>query len=425
MRQVLLKGPLKAFNYSQFRIFWLASLLSIVGFFTSIIARGWLALDMTDSAFMVTAVNGIGMLPMLIFSAFGGVIADRMSRKVILISSDLFNLLMLLILSVLVITDTLQLWQLFLLTLFHGVGFAMGTPARAAVVGNILNPTDLPSGVAIFSTIFSLAQLVGPAAAGYLINGFGMGFPFVLSVALLFPAIALLTRLRIQGQEIAGGSQVRVSVLKSIVEGMSYVRSNGLLTGIMLLGFAATVFAMPYQAMLPVFARDILDVGSKGLGVMGGLAGAGAILGSLAVALFTSPRQLRYSMFLGSIGMSTTIVLFSLSTLYPISLILLFLVGLFLQVFMTSNFTVVQIGTPDHIRGRILSLRMIVMGMGPLGMLGLGVLAEAYGASIATAAMGSIALVMSAVIFILIPALRQLDSTIGEPNEALGDRISA
>ncbi len=380
---------------------------------------------MTDSAFMVTAVNGIGMLPMLIFSAFGGVIADRMSRKVILISSDLFNLLMLLILSVLVITDTLQLWQLFLLTLFHGVGFAMGTPARAAVVGNILNPTDLPSGVAIFSTIFSLAQLVGPAAAGYLINGFGMGFPFVLSVALLFPAIALLTRLRIQGQEIAGGSQVRVSVLKSIVEGMSYVRSNGLLTGIMLLGFAATVFAMPYQAMLPVFARDILDVGSKGLGVMGGLAGAGAILGSLAVALFTSPRQLRYSMFLGSIGMSTTIVLFSLSTLYPISLILLFLVGLFLQVFMTSNFTVVQIGTPDHIRGRILSLRMIVMGMGPLGMLGLGVLAEAYGASIATAAMGSIALVMSAVIFILIPALRQLDSTIGEPNEALGDRISA
>ena len=384
--------------------------MSIIGFFTSIIARGWLVLDMTDSAFMVTAINGTGMVPMLVFSAFGGVIADRMSRKVILISSDLFNVLMLLILSVLVITDNLELWHLFLLTLFHGIGFAMGTPARAAMVGNILSPSDLPSGVALFTTIFSLSQLVGPAAAGYLINSFGMGLPFVLSVALLIPAIGLLTRLEIKGQEITTGSQKGGSVFKSIVEGMLYVRGSRLLTGIMLLGFSATVFAMPYQTMLPVFARDILDVGSKGLGVMGGLAGAGAILGSLAVALFSGQRQLRFSMLIGSLGMSATIVLFSLSTLYPLSLLLLFLVGLFLQIFMTSNFTVIQIGTPDYIRGRILSLRMIVMGMGPMGMLALGVMSEIYGAPNATATMGSIALVMSAVVFAVIPSLRQFDS---------------
>ena len=384
----------------------------------TMIARGWLILDMTDSPFMVTAINGVGMLPMLVFSAFGGVIADRMSRKLILIVSDAFNLVVLLILALLVITDVIQVWQVFLLTILHGFSFAMGTPARAATVGNILNPKDLPSGVALFTTIFSSAQLVGPALAGYLINSFGMGIPFAVACLLMIPAIALMSTLGMPKMAAGPGSGPPVSVLQSIAQGVAYVKHSPILVGLLLLGLSATVFAMPYQVMLPVFARDILNVGPSGLGVMGGVAGAGAIIGSLSVAVFSSQSQLRYLMLGGGIGLGVTIVLFALSTIYALSLLLLLLTGFLFQIFMTSNFTLVQLSAPDYIRGRVLSLRMIVLGVSPLGMFTLGAAAEAFGAPRATAVMAAISVLIAIAIMMAIPSLRRVEAQTEKPEPA-------
>jgi predicted MFS family arabinose efflux permease len=166
--------------------------------------------------------------------------------------------------------------------------------------------------------------------------------------------------------------------------------------------------------MLPVFARDVLQVGADGLGVMGGVTGAGAIAGSLGVAVFSSPGQLRRLMLVGGLGLGIAIVLFAFSTIYQLSLLLLFFTGFLFQIFMTSNFTLVQVIAPDYIRGRVLSLRMIALGLGPIGMFSLGAAAEVFGAPMATAVMGAIALVLAAVILIAVPSLRRVEAQADE-----------
>ena len=407
-------GPLRAFAYPQFRIFWAASLISITSFFMTLIARGWLALELTDSSFMVTAVNAVGMLPMLAFSAFGGVIADRMNRRLVLIISEVFNFVVVLALALLIVADLVTIHLVFALTILHGVGFALGMPARAATVSNLVDTKDLASGVALFTTIFSAGQLIGPALAGYLINSYGMGFCFVAASVVLTPALLFLFLLRIPSVEPGSGAPAPTSVLGSIAQGLVYVRRHRVLFGLMLMGAALTIFAMPYQTLLPVFARDILNAGPGGLGWLGAMGGAGAIAGSITVASFSNPKQLKALMITGGLGLGIFIAIFAFSTVYLLSLALVLVVGYLFQIFMTSNFTLVQIISPDYVRGRVLSIRMIAAGMGPVGMLMLGVGAETWGAPAATAAMGILSLALVCVILVGIPAVRRVESAVGE-----------
>ena len=378
------------------------------------IARGWLVLDMTDSAFLVTAVNAVGMLPMLMFSLYGGVIADRMNRRLVLIASDGFSLIIVMALAALVLTDVIQVWQVFVLTILHGTGFALGMPARAATVSNLVNQRDLASGVALFTTIFSSGQLVGPALAGYLITDFGMGVPFVVACVILVPGMALLLNLKIPESLSRTQTPPGVSIWGSIREGLGYVRQHSILIGLMLMGLATTVFAMPYQTLLPVFARDVLYVGSSGLGWLGAMGGAGAIIGSITVASLSDPKKMRVLMLTGGLGLGVFIVLFAISTTYLLSLALVLCVGFLFQIFMTSNFTLVQVISPDHIRGRVLSIRMIALGLGPIGMVLLGTGTEAFGPATATAVMGSIAVALVIIILIAIPSLRRVETALKE-----------
>ena len=403
-------GPLRAFSYPQFRIFWAASLVSITSFFMTMIARGWLILEMTDSSFMVTAINAIGMAPMLAFSVFGGAIADRADRKLVLIVSDVFNFVIILALAVIILMGVVQVWHVFALTALHGVGFSLGMPARAASVGNLVDRPDLASGVALFTTIFSSAQLVGPALAGYLLAAFDMGFTFVAACLVLAPALFFLMALKIPRQARPQGlTPQQASVLGSIGLGLGYVRRSGVLLGLMLMGTIATVFAMPYQTLLPVFARDVLQAGESGLGWLGAMGGAGAIAGSISVAAFSNPRQMKLLMLVGGLGLGVFIALFAMSKVFLLSLVLVLLVGYLFQIFMTSNFTLVQVISPDHIRGRILSIRMIAIGIGPVGMVMLGAAAEEWGAGTATAIMGLISTVLLLAVLLTMSAVRRVD----------------
>ena len=380
----------------------------------TMIARGWLALELTDSSFMVTAVNAVGMVPMLVFSAFGGVIADRVNRRLVLIVSEVFNFTVVLALALLIVADLVNIQHVFALTLLHGVGFALGMPARAATVSNLVDQKDLASGVALFTTIFSAGQLVGPALAGYLINSYGMGLCFVIACVVLVPALLFLLPLKIPTAAPGFGAAAQTSVLGSIAQGINYVRRNRVLTGLLLMGAALTIFAMPYLTLLPVFARDILDAGPSGLGWLGAMGGAGAIAGSLTVAAFSNPRQVKALMITGGIGLGLFIALFALSTVFMLSLALVLLAGYLFQIFMTSNFTLVQIISPDYIRGRVLSIRMIAAGMGPLGMVMLGAGAETWGAPAATAAMGMVSLALVSAILVGIPAVRRAETAVGD-----------
>ena len=411
----LLSGGLRPFAYSQFRVLWGASLTSIMSFFMLMIARGWLILEMTDSPFLVTAVQAVSMVPMMFLSPFGGVVADRLDRRLVLIASDVSNLVILLVLALLLFAGVAEVWHVFVLALLNGVTFSLTMPARASSVPDVVPPDAIASGTSIYSTIFSTSQLVGPALAGYLMkmNPEQFGWAFLAASMLLVPSVGLLLRLRLPSK--AGAAGPRPGVLKSMGEGVRYIRGRTLLIGLLLTGLVFTLFGMPYQALLPVFARDVLNTGPDGLGLLGAFGGAGAIVGSLAVAFLSKPRQLKLLMIGGSLGFGALVILFAASTVLAISLVLAMLLGFMMQVFITSNFAILQVATPSYILGRVLGLRFLVMGVGPIGMLVLGSAAVAIGPARAVGFMGLASLVTTVLVVLLFSSLRRIEHEMTPP----------
>ena len=398
-------NPFRAFRSSSYTFYWVGSLLSITSFFMLIIARGWLVFDMTQSPFLVTVVAAASQAPSLVLSIFGGVIADRFNRKAILIIAEFVNLIGLVILAVLVATETVTIPYLVILALINGINFALAFPARAAMVPNLVPPQDIANGVALSSMVFSGAQLLGPFAAGWLLNGFAPAVVFSASAVAVGVAVPLFFLLKPR-QSTFEQAQGHGSVFGSILESMQYVGRRQILLGLMALGLVAIVFGMPYQTVLPVFADKVLNSPQLGLGYLGTAGGIGAIAGSLLVARFTGLGQMRFALGAGVIGMGVFIVLFSLSSVLWLSLAMALLVGFFFQMLMTANFALLQVLVPDRLRGRVMSVRFIIFGLSPIGIISLGVAAEAVGTPAATAWSGAFCAGAGAVVLLLFPTLR-------------------
>ena len=403
-------SPLRAFNSRQFRLLWGSSLLSIVSFFMVLVTRGWIVLELTNSAFMVTAVNAVPMLPILIASPVGGIAADRISRRLILIIGDTISCLSLLTLGVLVVADVIEVWHIFALSFLQGLAFATMMPARMAIVPDLLEARDMASGVAIFSAVFSAGMFVGPAPAGLLIENFGIGQTFLIAAAMLVPAIAVLFAVNVLRPDPGGEQLGHKSIVADLAEAMSHIRNRPLLLGLVLMGVVLSAVNMPYQAVLPVFARDVLETGAAGLGYLTTAIGVGALVGSLTVATAGNDRQLRILLIGGFMTFGPLIILFSISWIFWLSLLLGFLLGLVTQVTLTSNLTIIQLTVPSHLRGRVLSIRMIVIGLGPVGMVGLGLGTEILGPQTALGLMGIASVVLTLILVWVFPDMRRFET---------------
>jgi MFS family permease len=404
------RGPLMAFQNTQYRLLWGASLFSILSFFMVIVARGWLILELTDSPFMVTAINAVPMLPMLVLSPIGGVIADRFSRRLILMAGDLLNAAVLLTLALLILSGDVQVWQVFALSFLHGVVFSTTMPARMAAVPDVVEPQYMARGIAMFTTIFSTAQLAGPAPAGFLIEAYGMGPTFLVASSLLIPALTLLLFLDIPRRGSPDDQSARGSFFANIAEALIYVRGRPLMYSLLLMGVVFSIFSMPYQAMLPVFARDVLQMGPDGLGALTTSVGVGALVGSIAVAAAGSDQQLRFLLVWGGVCFGVLILLFASSVIAWLSFGLAILLGFAMQISLTSNMTVMQMELPAYIRGRVISIRMVAIGLAPAGMLALGGGAEVVGPRVALATMGAISTVLVLLMVWAFPVLRHAES---------------
>lgn len=414
-------GPLRPFSYPQFRLLWAASLTSMMPFLIGMAARGWLVLEMTDSPFKVTAVQGVLMLPMALFTPFGGVIADRLNRKMVLIVGDVANIFIFGVLALLLFADVVQVWHVFLAAFLNGATFAMSMPTRATVVHDVLGPTDVARGVGIYTTVFAIAQLAGPALAGYAMarNPDQLGWPFLVGAAFLVPAIAFLTRLEFPKKADSPEAAQRPSVVASIVEGLAYVRGRSLLVGLVLMSVVLAVFGLPYQTLLPVFARDILDTGPAGLGYLLAATGAGSILGSLAIAFFSSSRQLQTLILGTGFLFAPTVTLFAFSQYFPASLALALFLGWLLQVYGVGSFAVVQVGTDSRIRGRVIGIMMLAWGFGPAGMFLLGFGAEVLDPKVALLVMAGMSFVLISAVVLAVPALRRMAVEMGDRGPSL------
>ncbi|MCZ6789003.1 MAG: MFS transporter [Chloroflexi bacterium] len=409
-------GPLRAFGYGQFRVFWIASFVSQVSFAMVLITRGWLVLELTDSPFLVTAVTATALLPPSLAAPFTGVMADRLNRRTILIMGEVATFVILLALSFLVLRDQVQVWHVFVLSALSGVAFAFILPTRPSLVPNLVAPRDMANGMALYTTLISASMFVGPAMAGYVIDAWSIGAAFLTASLLLIPAVALLLLMR-PPQPVERPEQAPTgSVLGDLSEGLAYVVQRPALVGILLMALASAAFGAPYMTLLPVVARDILDVGPDGLGLLGAGSGIGALVGAFTVAFFSSSRHIKLLLFAGGLGIGPFLILFALSSVFAVSLAIVVVVGAVLQITFTSNITLVQMAVPDYIRGRVMGIRYVIMTAGPLGILLLGVGAEVLGPAVALSLMGLFALVLIMLILAAIPELRQLREPTGVPD---------
>ncbi|MDP7619407.1 MAG: MFS transporter [Dehalococcoidia bacterium] len=406
MAAILARGPLRAFGSRDYSLYWTASVLSIMSHLMFFLFRGWLALELTDSAFMVTAVATAGEIPSFIFSMPGGVLADRISRKAMLVAAESFTVVVLLVFALMIAADQMNIWYLLGLTTLLGIVFALAIPARAAIVPNLVPREDIINGVALSSIMFSGGMLIGPAIAGGLLDVFGA--PVAFSVAAAISVVSVLVLIPVHtGQTIRTVERSIRSAWVDTVEGIAYMFRHQVIFGLMAIAFVAIVLGSPYQAVLPVFARDILDSGALGLGILGAAGGAGSIIASLSVAAFHGPALMRNFIITSPIAFAFFVIAFAMSTSFSFSAAMAFGAGFSFQLVLVASTARVQILIADELRGRIAAARSMSWGAAPLGFLLLGAMAEQLGTPIATAIMGAATLAFSLLVILTFTALRR------------------
>jgi hypothetical protein len=426
---IFARGPLRAFRSRDYSLYWTASVLSIMSHLMFFLFRGWLALDLTDSALWVTAVATAGEIPSFIFSMPGGVLADRISRKAILVAAESVTAVTLVVFAVLIEAGQMNVWYLLGLTAILGIVFALAIPARAAIVPNLVPREDIANGVALSSIMFSGGMLIGPAIAGGLIDAFGTPIAFSVAAAISIVSVIILIPVH-TGQTIRAVETSLRSAWVDTVEGIAYILRYRVIFGLMAIAFVAIVLGSPYQAVLPVFARDILATGpfesGLRLGILGAAGGAGSIIASLSVAAFNGPTLMRNFIIASPIAFAFFVIAFALSTSFWFSVTMAFGAGFSFQLVLVASTARVQILIADELRGRIAAARSMSWGAAPFGFLLLGAMAEQLGTPTATAIMGAATLAFSLLVILTIAALRRSHQihTLDESVEAAPPDIS-
>lgn len=377
--------------------------------------RGWVVLELTDSPELVAAAATAGELPSLI-SLFGGVLADRFSRKWILIITEVVTILALLGFVVLLAIDQLELWSVFVLSVIAGIAFAIALPSRMAVVPNLVSRENMANGIALSSIMFSGGMLVGSFIGGRIFDELGGAAAFGAAAALSILSIFFLLPVNTR-QGTREGTKTLVTVWKDTVEGAAFVWRYKVILGLMTVAGACIIFGSPYQTQLVVFARDVLNQGATAAGDLGAAAGAGSMTGSIVLATFSSPRAIRNLIVMGGIGFALALIAFSFSEILTLSLLFAFFAGLGFQSCLVGTTARAQFLINDSMRGRLSAIRTTTWGASPIGFTMIGRLAEEWGAPTATVIMGAVTLSLVIVILLIFRSLRSTSV----PNQLLGD----
>lgn len=381
-----------ALKHRNFRLFFFGQSISLIGTWMHSTAQGWLVLKLTDSAFYLSMVNAMGYWPLLFFSPLGGVAVDRASKRNMLIVTQSLSMALALALAVLVSLDVVQVWHVAVVALCLGIVNTFDIPARQAFIFEMVGKEDLTNGIALNASLFHGARVIGPAVAGFIIGIAGMAVCFYVNSFSYITIIAGLYMMKVAPME---AQLERRSLWKEITEGMAYVRRSPVIRAFMLMVSVSSLLVIPYLALMPIYARDVLNIGATGLGLLMGSAGVGALAGSLTLAsIGTFERRGRASLISGVLA-NAAVLGFSFSRVTVLSCALLMAAGWGMIVQMATVNAVIQTEVPDGLRGRVMSLYTTVfLGFIPVGNLIVGALATWMGAPHAIALCASVSLVM-------------------------------
>lgn len=341
----------------------------------NIVARSWLAYDLSGSALILGIVASARSLPQIIFSPLGGVAADRYDKRKVLVGSQAILCFMAVVNAVLVQTGAIRVWQLIVIGVVQGIVFPFTMPTRQAFIPQLVNEDNLPNALAMDSAGRNLNRVMAPSLAGILIAWHPVIAFYTIA---LFYLISAITLLRLPSS--VSTVDPRRNALQQIIYGFKYVAGRRRLLILIGIAFVAVILGMPYQQMLPVFQAAVLNVGPEKLGFMYAAVGAGALVGSLLVAYRSDdPRRQRYQLIAG-VGFGVLLIPFALSQNFSFSLVMLGLIGLCSEMFMTINRMLVLLNTDNHLYGRVMGTYSMTFALTPLATLPMGALVDAIGA---------------------------------------------
>jgi MFS family permease len=421
-----LPSTFRALRHRNFRLFFVGQFISLTGTWMQSVAQSWLVYRLTGSVVLLGMIGFASQIPVFLLTPIGGTAADRYNRHRILLVTQSIAMVLAFILAFLTLTDRIEIWHLFVIASGFGLANAFDIPARQAFAVDMVGKEDLINAIALNSSMFNGARIVGPAIAGLLVAAVGEAWCFFGNAVSYIAVLSGLLMMRITPVL----RQPTGSPLANIAEGFGYViRTKPVLALLLLLGLVS-LMGMPYSVLMPIFAEEILRGDSSTLGFLMGASGTGALAAALVLASRKHVFGLGRWVMLACGGFGISLILFSFSRSFWLSALLLVPVGFAMMTQMSSSNTLIQAMIPDELRGRVMAVySMMFMGMAPLGSLLAGTLAGIIGAP-ETVALGGIVCVVAAVVFRYVAAPLQeegrrmivsMQMTGGEPaSKAIG-----
>jgi MFS family permease len=402
-REFKLPATFRALKHRNFQLFFSGQLISLIGTWMQNVAQSWLVYKLTGSSLLLGSVGFASQFPVFLASPLGGIVADRHNRQKVVIGTQTASMILAFILAGLTLANRITIPEIFVLAALLGIVNAFDIPGRQAFLVEMVGKEDLINAIALNSSMFNGARIIGPAIAGILVAKIGEGWCFLANAISYIAVIIGLFMMRVERRHQPPSG----SPIEHIKEGFRFVRDTEPIRALLLLLGLVSLVAMPYTVLMPIFADRILHGGARGLGILMGATGVGALLGALTLATRTGVYGLGRWVSLSCAGFGVSLIAFSLSRHFWLSTALLVPVGFCMMLQMSSSNTLIQAMVPDHLRGRVMSVySMMFMGMAPFGALFGGVVADKLGAPLAVS-MGGIAAIGGAIIFGLrLPKMR-------------------
>jgi MFS family permease len=396
----------RALRHRNYLLYFIGQGISLVGTWMQRIAIAWLVYRITGSALLLGAVDFAGQLPIFFLTPFAGVIADRYNLKKIMIITQVLFMVQALIMAYLVLTNTIQMWQIFALSIFMGLINALDTPVRQAFLVSVVDDrNDLGNAIAMNSAIFNGARLIGPSIAGIAIAAMGEGVCFLVNGLSYIAVIIALFMIKIVVEEHkADGNQ---DIFRQLKEGIVYAFGFRPIRDVLIIVTVVSLVVFPYMMLMPVFVKDVLNEGAQTMGFLMAASGFGALTAAVYMASRSSLQG-----FWKTIPVAISILgigLFALSFAKHVlvSMILLYVIGLGLVVFVSTINTLLQTIVEDDKRGRIMSLYgTALLGVTPFGSMLAGVIVNKTGAPVMLMIAGLVCIASAVVFALRLPLLR-------------------
>ncbi len=389
----------------DFRVLWIGNVGTMLGQWVQFAAQGYLVFHLTGSPFQVGAVGFVRGISSVTVAPFAGTVTDRFSRRSVLMVMTAISAITATVVALLIIGGVIEIWMLYPLSALEGFGDAVNQPARQVMIYDVVGAEDLPNAVAVNSLGSNTMRIVGPSMAGALIGAAGIETAFVVQATAYMFSVYATSKIKTRGVPAGRGT---TTVLASTLDGISYARTHRDVLLLVVMAALPSLLVYPYVQFIPVFADDVLNVGSVGFGFLASAVGYGSIVGALIAANLTQLQKRGQILVWTTFVYMALVTAFALSDLYALSFALLVVAGIANSIYLMFNQVMVQLIVDDEYRGRVMSLYVMTHGITPFSALLMGALIDTFGAQITVACFAGLAAAIVLAIGVSSKRLREI-----------------